>query len=110
MSSTRSVVLKHPQAVLDDPVRVYVYVYVLNQFNVFGTSNQVKALMHIKYIISHELRITWGYVSAASFHCCVNGNYVDWNDNLMCNKYLSHYEKIMSVEGGNWNKGKIYIF
>jgi len=33
MTSTRSAVLQHPMAVLDDPV------YVLIQLNIFGTSN-----------------------------------------------------------------------
>jgi hypothetical protein len=87
MSFTRSAALRHPQPVLDGSV------YVLNQFNVYGTSNQVKAPMHTKNIICHELRIMRGYVSAPGFRGSVIRNYIDWKDNLMCRKYLIHYEK-----------------
>jgi hypothetical protein len=66
--------------------------------------------MHIKYIICHELRITWGYVSAAGFLLLCEWKYVEWKDNLIYKRYLIHYERIMSVEVSNWNKRKTYIF
>ena len=51
MSSTRSAVLKHHQAVLDDPI------YVLYQFNVFGTSNQVNPFVTSGTYMSHLQRV-----------------------------------------------------